>query len=351
MIFCGDTVFPFDKIGNKFNLAFDFQAQPKILNLEALTLDPTKERKIAAGVALNNHNKVFEVLQSLNVNAVSLANNHITDFDVSIKAQIEYLNNHNIQAFGAGDNLEQAKRPFFYEENDQMFAVFSFGWDVVKCQHATEDKRGVNPMDYLEVFSQVERLKKEKPDINIILTFHTNYEFELYPQPAHRMMFFDLIDIGVKAIICHHTHIVGGYEVYKNAPIFYSLGNFYIPDANFSGFELKNPAFTRTGLCVDFNIEVDNIQLYWVNNNDHNQLTIISKEMLKNSKTMEELSVFRDMTHDEYLVWFKKNRKKTKLLPIYKNYKSKSENILNSLIVQYRQKAIDFLVRHGLKSY
>jgi poly-gamma-glutamate synthesis protein (capsule biosynthesis protein) len=35
-----------------------------------------------------------------------------------------------------------------------------------------------------------------------------------------------MIDAGADAVVGHHTHIISGYEVYKNKPIFYSLGNF-----------------------------------------------------------------------------------------------------------------------------
>jgi len=31
---------------------------------------------------------------------------------------------------------------------------------------------------------------------------------------------------GADAIVGHHTHCIGGYEIYKDVPIIYSLGNF-----------------------------------------------------------------------------------------------------------------------------
>ena len=36
-----------------------------------------------------------------------------------------------------------------------------------------------------------------------------------------------MIDQGVDGIFGHHPHIINGFEVYKNKPIFYSLGNFF----------------------------------------------------------------------------------------------------------------------------
>jgi poly-gamma-glutamate synthesis protein (capsule biosynthesis protein) len=34
------------------------------------------------------------------------------------------------------------------------------------------------------------------------------------------------VDAGANAVVAHHTHIISGFERYKGAPIFYSLGNF-----------------------------------------------------------------------------------------------------------------------------
>ena len=52
-------------------------------------------------------------------------------------------------------------------------------------------------------------------------------------------------DIGVNAIVCHHTHCAGGYEIYNGVPIFYSLGNFIFdkkksdPSSWFEGYFIK----------------------------------------------------------------------------------------------------------------
>lgn len=50
----------------------------------------------------------------------------------------------------------------------------------------------------------------------------TQDEIATYQQPlAHA-----IIDAGASAIFGHHPHVVHGVEFYKDAPIFYSLGNF-----------------------------------------------------------------------------------------------------------------------------
>ena len=62
------------------------------------------------------------------------------------------------------------------------------------------------------------------------------------------------IDLGVNAIICHHSHSIGPVEVYKNAPIFYGLGNFIFPRDG-------KPTSWNIGLIVQ--IEFDNENIGW----------------------------------------------------------------------------------------
>src|SRR5690606_19979832 len=40
-----------------------------------------------------------------------------------------------------------------------------------------------------------------------------------------RTLFQFLIDVGADAVISHHPHVPGPYELYKGKPIVYSLGN------------------------------------------------------------------------------------------------------------------------------
>jgi len=348
MIFCGDTVFPLDSTNNTLSLDKDFQNKPKIINLEALIVEDLETKITTEGIALNNHNKVISFLNNLNVKAVSLANNHITDYDISITKQKESFEREDIEVFGAGNTLNEAKVPFKYKENNQEFAVLTFGWSVIGCQYANDNTRGVNPMKYENILTQVEALKKEK-NIKIILNFHCNYEFELYPQPAHRAMFFNLIDLGVDAIICHHPHIVGGYEEYQGHPIFYSLGNFYFPETNYNGYNLKHKKEAREGLSVEYDGITENIKLYWTNKAEDNVLKITKTEYLSQSEKIKSLTPFSGMNHKEYILWFKKNRLKNKLLPIYKNFQSSKEEWMKNFFMDKRQKIINYLVRKGLK--
>ena len=273
-----------------------------------------------------------------------MANNHITDFDLSLEDQKEFYIENKIQAFGAGDDLDKASEPFINKE----FVVLSFGWNVISCILARDNKRGVNPLDSKHIFNQVDFYKKKYPIKKIILVFHWNYEFELYPQPAHRKLAFDLIDYGVDAIFGHHSHIVQGAELYKGKPIFYGLGNFYFPNQNYNGFDIDFPKNSFTGLSVKYE-EYKELKLIWTYKDKKNNLKVIKEEGLKESERIKELTPFSGLSHSEYLNWFRTNRVKNKLLPIFSKYNVSIENRIKEKFIELRQKAINFLVKFNLK--
>lgn len=348
MIFCGDTVFPFHSEDLDFDFYNDFFSKAKVVNLEALIVD-AKVKKKTKGIPLSNSEHVISFLKELNVVGVGMANNHINDFDLPIEEQKRKLATNGIFGFGAGDSLASAMEPFRYEENGQKYAVLAFGWDVIGCTYADNNNTGVNPFEYNEIKLQVRNLLAEDPSLNVVTFFHCNYEFELYPQPGHRELFFKLIEIGVKGIFCHHPHIVGGYEIYKDVPIFYSLGNFYLPETNYHGYDLKYSEGAKVGLCVDFSLDIKEIKLYWTYKSSQNKLSLMKEESLFDSEQLKELSEFRGLSHSDYVAWFKCNRLKNKLLPIYVGSNSYLEKLIKNCFVKFRQNIIDFLVAVKVK--
>jgi poly-gamma-glutamate synthesis protein (capsule biosynthesis protein) len=325
-----------------------FLKKPKIVNLESL-IKLEEMQKITKGIALSSSKEIISLLKDLNVVSCSQANNHITDFDTSINKQKAFLHSYDIKSFGAADTLKEASEPIFYFESGEKYGALAFGWEVISCKGAVYNKKGVNPLRYDNVIQQINSFFKEYPEVKLICIFHWDYEFELYPQPAHRQLAFELIDMGVSAIIGHHPHIVQGFEVYKHKPIFYSLGNFYFPDANYSGYEMNYSEKSKNGLCVELAEDINDIVLYWTYLADNERLLITKQENLFESRKLKELSTFSGMEHEEYIRWFRQNRKKRKGLPIYKTVNSKIETFFNDKFTALRQEFIDFLVRTGVK--
>src|SRR5690606_31988145 len=89
---------------------------------------------------------------------------------------------------------------------------------------------------------------------------------EQYPQPLHRKLAKELIDIGADAIIGHHSHIIQGIELYQGKPIIYGLGNFYLPKFTYNGYYLDFPSSANLGLAVD----ISNLNGYFVDTTDNN---------------------------------------------------------------------------------
>lgn len=346
MIFCGDTIFTGNFSKDLLdNCNIEFAAKPKIVNLESLIKLEENMEKISPGIGLLSSIDTLEFLKALHIKACILANNHVTDFDISISKLINILAERGIGSCGAGEDLKRASAPYFFEHQGKKIGVLAFGWKTISCIYATQNTKGVNPLKYDHVINSVANFFSNHPGTDLVTVFHWNYEYERFPQPAHRKLAFELIDMGVNAVLGHHPHIVQGAETYKGKPIFYSLGNFYFPAGIHSGFNVQPPNEAYSGLCVEYGQDAKNTTLYWTRLQKDGKLTVESKETLKQSERIKYLTPFEGMEHEEYIRWFKANRCKKKMLPIYKNPTSRLETSINDRWVKIRQSLIDFIVR------
>lgn len=348
MIFLGDFVFPFSS--NKFFFKFNktFLREEKMLNLESSILDPDKYDKRTSGIALYSSLDTLEILNILNVKVVGIANNHILDFRVDIGNLKNILLENNIKSSGAGSNLYAAIKPVLCEDKKYKYAIYSFGWNVIGCKNADYNTQGVAPLDEELIAETVKNAKKIFPDRKIVLNFHWNYEFEYYPQPADRRLAFLAIDNGADIIVGHHPHIVGVYEIYKNKPIFYSLGNFFMPKYNFLGFDLEYNTLADVGLAIKYDDNVDKIVLFWIKNSQ-NVITITKEEFLYESKNIENFSSHFQNDLILYKNWFVKHRKKNKLLPVYVTHKNQFRNSMYLTFLEFRNYLVHKITVMGLR--
>jgi poly-gamma-glutamate synthesis protein (capsule biosynthesis protein) len=54
-------------------------------------------------------------------------------------------------------------------------------------------------------------------------------EYLSVPRPGLVAACRALVDAGAAAVVCHHAHVAGPWEVYRGAPICYGTGNFLFP--------------------------------------------------------------------------------------------------------------------------
>jgi len=193
-----------------------------IVNLECpLTTSEKKLRKI--GPHLKADPVVVKAFQYIGVDLVTMANNHIMDYNLSgLISTKNALSNAEIKTVGAGFTLNQASQPFTVEIKNRDVTVLNFAEKEFSI--ASEKHGGANPYNLVHMYDSIEKVK-EKSDI-LILIIHGGNEHYHLPNPRMVKDFRFLAKLGVDAIVSHHTHCISGYEIYNDVPIFYGLGNF-----------------------------------------------------------------------------------------------------------------------------
>lgn len=193
-------------------------------NLES-PITQSEEPYLEKQFLLKSPRGIANALYHANIRAVTLANNHILDFGINaMQETFLLLKKNHIQYFGAGMNKAEALKeaPFYFD--GITFAFVGFSATFPEEFWATDSTVGTAfPYDD-DVKRTVERLSKLY-DVTIV-NFHWGAEKMEYPKDYQVDLARLAIDSGADIVIGHHPHVVQGIELYRNKPIFYSLGNF-----------------------------------------------------------------------------------------------------------------------------
>lgn len=346
MIFLGDIAIPENATPNFKVLPRAFQNQIVVANLEGAII--TNSASSIKETKLYSNSNVIDYLKKWNVKAVSIANNHITDYPEAFEDTKRILNENGIMFFGAGKTIDEAKKPLILEENGEKYALIAFGWDVISCKYPKNGQVGINPLEVEHIISCIEEIKTNYSEHRIIVLPHWNYELEKYPMPAHRILAQKLIDLGAYAIVGHHPHCVQGIELYAGKPIVYSLGNWFIPQGVYMSGRLKFPDYANLECAVE--IINGAIELHWFKyDRKEHVLNFIEIESLNKSEKIKILTPYTGMSKEQYYYWFKKHRVKRKALPIYESCDSNIANIFKDIWVNIRQLMLNILFRVKLR--
>lgn len=200
---------PFTKRGEKLPKRFNFRARPELA----------------------------EILKAGSVNVVALANNHTMDYEaVGLDDTLATLDAAGIAHFGAGKNLEAARQPAVLERAGIKIGFLGYYFQSAATMletpavFATPGRPGVAGC-YTDlacvrdqIVEDVQRLASQT-DAGFVY-FHWGKEgstetLEYQIELAHLC-----IDLGCQGVFGAHPHRFQGVEVYRDRPIFYSLGNF-----------------------------------------------------------------------------------------------------------------------------
>lgn len=158
--------------------------------------------------------------------AVSLANNHAFDFGADGLAEcMNVLRQNEIGYFGAGDAY-YARRGL--ELNAKGRSILLLGYNEFRADDylPTETKVGVAPLYEEQVLEDIRKAKKDRKYDYVIPFVHWGGELVSMPRESQKQLAKKMIDAGASAIIGSHPHVTQTIDVYRGAPIVYSLGNF-----------------------------------------------------------------------------------------------------------------------------
>lgn len=170
--------------------------------------------------------EMLDVLSSVGINVVNIANNHAMDFGPeAFDQELEILDACGIAQCGGGRNKQEAAQPCYINAGGLVIAcigihtetpMMSAGINRVGINHSPEEL-------LLHAITASVALAKCHADI-IIVTPHWGANWKDRPSENRRTLARQIIDLGVDAILGHSAHILQGIEIYKGCPIVYDMG-------------------------------------------------------------------------------------------------------------------------------
>lgn len=199
------------------------KSQLSIVNLECPLAENSFEKIKKQGPSLRCNKKDIQYLKDSGFNVITLANNHIKDYgEKGVNETISCADELGLKYVGAGCNLDEASKTLYYTTEEETIAIINC------CEHefsiADVNTAGANPLNPTQQFYAIQRAKAIANRVIIIV--HGGHEHYHLPSPRMVETYRFFIDSGADAVINHHQHCCSGYELYKEKPIFYGIGNF-----------------------------------------------------------------------------------------------------------------------------
>jgi poly-gamma-glutamate synthesis protein (capsule biosynthesis protein) len=184
-----------------------------------------------------------DALAGAGIDMVSLANNHVLDFDVDgLRDTLRILRRHGISHAGAGENIGEACSPALIESQGMRFGMAAF------CDHQTDfaagkDRPGIVCIDTDDEPAALACMRRALEPLQQmmvdwpILSLHWGPNMVFRPSERFRRLAHAAIDMGWKILFGHSAHVFHGIEIYHGCPVIYAAGDLvddYYVDPEFS---------------------------------------------------------------------------------------------------------------------
>lgn len=214
------------------------RADYRIFNLEV----PLTDRE--APIQKNGPNLIASTvsaagMKQLNIDFLTLANNHILDQgEQGLWSTTRELDKYGISYAGIGCNPGEAAKPHIVEVGNKKIGIYCCAEHEFSI--VNEKRAGANPFDPLESLDHIVCLKA-KCDY-VICLYHGGKEHYRYPSSNLQKVCRKIVEKGANLVICQHTHCIGCEETWHDGRIVYGQGNFL--------FDHSKSEFWQTSLLI-----------------------------------------------------------------------------------------------------
>lgn len=192
-------------------------------------------------------------LTEAGVSCVNLANNHILDFgDAAMFDTIDLLDAKAIGHFGAGRNIDAARKCCVVEKNGMRIGFLGYTTTLPAGFAAAAERPGVNPLQAFTAYQAKASLLEYpgtaplvvtwtdpaclqglKDDVaaasgrvdTLIVYVHWGTSMSPHVHEFQREIGYAAIDAGAHAVFGGHQHVVSAIEFYRGRPIVHGSGN------------------------------------------------------------------------------------------------------------------------------
>lgn len=199
------------------------EADLAVVNLECVLTDDDLQPIVKDGIAMQLPTSAIAGLSVVPFHLACLANNHTFDYGTEgLSKTQELLERHHIRSIGAGLCAQEMEGAKIFQFGNTRLAVVN----VAEGEEARSVNGGpwVASLDVPHLRAQLSSLRAQAGVLMVVV--YAGREYLPIPAPHIQAIYRSLVDAGANLVVGHHPHVPQGVELYKGAPIAYSLGNF-----------------------------------------------------------------------------------------------------------------------------
>ena len=171
-------------------------------------------------------------LREMNINVVSLANNHAFDLGLEgMEHVVKLLDSMGIKHFGSGHNIEEARKPAVVEMNGKTITFIGCMMEVplpTIFHKATVTDFGVYKAGIDEIVKDIVRAKTQYD--YVIVMPHWGKEHSYCPPAYCKTYAKRMLAAGADCVVGSHPHIINPVVTWGGKHCYFSLGNFLFPE-------------------------------------------------------------------------------------------------------------------------